>query len=122
MQGKLLNDDKLLYSVYLQPNLNGVIRKDRTKLDFVKFLHAAAFGPTNKTWTKAVNNNYYTTWPGLTSNFISKHLPLSISTACGHMKQEFKATNPQSKLKTKMTSFLLPMCPLKNKSGYICNV
>ena len=99
IQEQFFRDNELLHSVYLQPNMNVVIRKDRTKQDLVKFLHAAAYGPTNKTWTKAVNNNNYTTWLGLTSNLINKHLPPSISTSRGHMKQEFEGIQSTKQIK-----------------------
>ena len=49
IKGQLLKDNKLLHSVYLQPNLNLVIRESTTKWDLVTFLHAAGYGPTNKT-------------------------------------------------------------------------
>ena len=82
-----------------------VITKDRTKQDLVKFLHVAAYGPTNKTWTNAVNNNNYTTWPGLTTGFIKKHLPPSKSIFGGHMKQDFKGIQSTKQIKNNNNFF-----------------
>ena len=37
------------------------------------------------TWTKAIENGQYITWPGLTSKLVRKHLPLSEETTLGHL-------------------------------------
>ena len=68
--------------------LNVIIRKNKTKKDLVKFLHAAAWSPVTDTWIKAIKNNHFTTWPGLSPELVRKHLPPSVATAEGHMKQE----------------------------------
>ena len=44
--------------------------------------------PVVSTWIKAIDNNQFTTWPGLTAELVCKHLPLSIATTQGHLKQE----------------------------------
>ena len=72
------------------PKLNVILRKDKTKEELVKFLHGAVCSPTSPTWIKAINNNHFTTWPGLTSKLVTKHLPPSVATAEGHIKQEQK--------------------------------
>lgn len=51
----------------------------KTKKDLVKFLH---------TWIKAINNNHFTTWPGLSPELVRKQLLPSVTTAEGHMQQE----------------------------------
>ena len=68
--------------------LNVIIRKQQTKEDLAKFLHAACFSPVKSTFIKAINNNHFTTWPGLNSPLIQKHLRPSIATTKGHLKQE----------------------------------
>jgi len=37
---------------------------------------------------QAIKNNNLITWPGLTVNLITKHLPKSIATTQGHLKSE----------------------------------
>ena len=74
----------------LSPKLSVIIRKDKTKADLATYLHAACFSPTTDTFIKAIKNNHFITWPGLTQQLIQKHLPPSIDTAKGHIKQEFK--------------------------------
>ena len=35
---------------------------------------------------------FFSTWPGLTSKLITKHLPLSVNTALGHLRQQYQNT------------------------------
>ena len=67
--------------------MNVILRKDTTKKDLVTFLHRAVCSPVLSTWVQAIDNNHFTTWPGL-SKLVKKHLPKSIATAEGHIKQE----------------------------------
>ena len=69
---------------------NIVIRDNQPKKDLITFLHAACGAPVPSTWVKAVKNNNFTTWPGISQKLITKHLPSSIATAKGHMKREFQ--------------------------------
>ena len=59
----------------------------RTKTDLITYLHLASWSPTIDTWTKAIDNGYFTTFPGLDSATVRKHLPKSISTTKGHMRK-----------------------------------
>ena len=70
------------------PSLAVIIRKDTTKSDLAQYLHAACFSPVLNTWEKAIKNNHFSTWPGLTAHLVCKHLPISPSTVQGHLKQE----------------------------------
>ena len=58
----------------------------RTKVDLATYLHMCAWSPTPDTWIKSIDKNFFTTWPGLTSQLIRKHLPKSIPTSKGHQK------------------------------------
>jgi hypothetical protein len=49
-----------------------------------------------KTWCKAIDNNFFLTWPGLTSQAVWKHLPKSEVTAIGHLhmiRKSIRSTN-----------------------------
>jgi hypothetical protein len=73
---------------------------DELKTNAVKFLHAACFSPTTDTWTKAIKQDFFKTWPVLTAPVVSKHLPKSVATAMGHMDQQRKnvrSTKPKPK-------------------------
>ena len=50
------------------------------------------------TWCKAIDAGYFTTWPGLTSNLVCKHLPVSIEMAKCHLqlaRQHVQSTRNQ---------------------------
>lgn len=40
------------------------------------------------TWIKAIKDNQFTIWPGLTIDLVTNHLPASIFTAEGNQQQE----------------------------------
>ena len=63
-------------------------QKKQTKTNLARYLHAACFSPVRSTWKKGIENNHFSTWPGLTSQLILKHLPLSQATVQGHIKRE----------------------------------
>ena len=65
-----------------------IIRKKQTHHDLIRYLHAACFAPVPSTWKKAIQNNNFITWPGLTVDLINKHLPPSIATVRGHVHRE----------------------------------
>ena len=62
----------------------------KTLTDLVHYFHRACFSPVVKTWTQAIDAGFFTTWPGLTSALVRKHLPKSVATAKGHLRQDRK--------------------------------
>eukprot|EP00956_Cyclotella_meneghiniana_P042186 scaffold248388_cov50-Cyclotella_meneghiniana.AAC.4 len=58
-----------------------------SKAKLIQFLHQCAFSPPASTWIKAINNNQFASWPGLTADAVRKYLPESTATAKGHMKK-----------------------------------
>ena len=60
--------------------------KISTNSDIFCYLHRAAFSPVISTWTAAIDAGYYTTWPGLTSQIVRKHLPKALTTDQGHLR------------------------------------
>jgi hypothetical protein len=62
----------------------------KTKTQLIDFLHRSCFSPPISTWTKAIDNNFFTTWPGLTSEAVRKFLPKSLATAKSHLKKSPK--------------------------------
>ena len=63
----------------------------------VQFLKMACFSLVVDTWCKAIDAGYFTTWTGLTSKLVRKHLPKSIETAKG---QDIPLTQPVNKKPT----------------------
>ena len=76
-----------------------LINDNKTKQELASFYHAALFSPVESTLLRAIKRNHFTSWPDLTSDLITKHLPKSIATAKGHTKlqrQGIKSTKPVS--------------------------
>ena len=60
-----------------------------SKVRLVQYLHQAAFSPPKATLIKAVHNNPFVTWPGLTVKAVQKYLPeSSLATDKGQMKRQ----------------------------------
>ena len=53
----------------------------------IKYLHQFLFCPTKRTLIKAINNNQFTTWPGLTGHVTTKYLQDAPTTEKGHVKR-----------------------------------
>jgi hypothetical protein len=68
----------------------------------VRFYHAAAGFPTKPTWIKAIKNNQYASWPGLTADVVARHYPDSKETPKGHGRKA-----PSSQRSTKTTTLAL---------------
>lgn len=69
---------------------NGILRLDQPKADLASYHHAALGSPVSSTLLRAIRRGHLTTWPGLTTQLIAKHLPKSIATTLGHQDQEAK--------------------------------
>ena len=58
-----------------------------SKASLIQYLHQAAFSPPKATLLKALHNNQFVMWPGLTVKAVQKYLPESSpATDKGHMK------------------------------------
>ena len=84
------NNQRLTHVNISSPSLNMILQKDTTKKDLITFLHGAMCSPVPSTWIKAISNHHFTTWPGLTTSLVRKHLKPSVATAKGHLNQERK--------------------------------
>ena len=62
--------------------------------------HATLGAPVVTTLIKAIDINQLTSFPGLTSNGIRKHLPKSIQTTMGHLHKVRKNLQPTDKVTT----------------------
>jgi hypothetical protein len=68
----------------------------KTISKLIQFLHATAGSPPVKTWCNAIDSNFFSTWPGLTSQAVRKHLPKSEATTMGHLHMIRKGTRSTS--------------------------
>jgi hypothetical protein len=69
---------------------NGILRLDKTKQELAMYYHATLGSPVPSTLLRAIRRGHLTTFPQLTTNLITKHLPKSLSTVFGHQDQEAK--------------------------------
>ena len=53
----------------------------------IQYLYAAASFPTKATWVKAIKEDNFVGWPGLTVADVNPHFPESNKAQKGHMKQ-----------------------------------
>ena len=60
-----------------------------SKADLIQYMHRFTFIPVVITWTQAIDAGYFSTWPGLTSDLVRKHLPKSLANAKSHLKIRF---------------------------------
>ena len=56
----------------------------KTQPELVRYYHAAAGFPTKPTWIKAIKNQQYALWPGLTVDVVARHYPNSEETPKRH--------------------------------------
>ena len=63
----------------------GNVYHTSSRAEWIQYLHQACFSPVVATWCKAINNNQFLSWPGLTSDAVRKYLPALTATIKGHM-------------------------------------
>ena len=81
-------DTEIAYHIKELEKCNVIIRKKQPKSQLAQYLHATCMSPVPSTFIRAINNNNFISWPGLTPQLISKHLPKKIATVQGHLKSE----------------------------------
>ena len=100
--------------------MNLIIHKNFTKNELSQYLHGCCFSPTISTFTTAIKNGNFSTWPGLTENLISKMLP-SPNTAKGHLNQEM-ANLQSTKIKDDKDFFPVPESPNMKTNLFIASL
>jgi hypothetical protein len=83
-----------LWSIPIRSSLshqtNGILRTDQVRSKLATYHHTTLGGPVSSTLLPAIRRSHLTTFPGLDTRLISKHLDRSISTTLGHQDQEAK--------------------------------
>ena len=81
---KLIESNKVDHSinhfVKKDKQVNVIIKKKKIRMELAKYLYATYLYPLISTFTKAIANNNFSSWPGLTPKLILKYLPKSIYT------------------------------------------
>ena len=94
---------------------NGAIRDDATKHELATYLHASAFSPVTSTFDRAIIRGHYTTWPGISSSLITKHLEKSTSTSKGHLRMQQKNTKSTKVIAAPIDTDIAPPQEKENK-------
>ena len=79
-------------------SMNYIIHTDKSKHDLANYLHACCFSPCLSTFTRAIQNGNFLSWPGIEDLNFKKLLPNAEATAKGHLEQEMKhlqSTKPE---------------------------
>jgi len=71
-----------------------------TKADLAQYFHQCLFSPPTTTLLKAIKNDQLLSFPGLTPELITKHLPESTATWKGHMHRTRKGIRSTRKQDT----------------------
>jgi hypothetical protein len=86
----------------------------------IRYLHAAAGYPPEKTWTNVIKAGNYNTWPGLTATAVRCHFPELDKTQKGHVqKQRQKVRSTKIKVENKSTREKPPTREKKMHDIYI---
>jgi hypothetical protein len=116
-----------LWSIPLERHIhqaNEILRTDKVKAELASFHHATLGGPVPSTLLRAIRKVHLSTFPGLDTNLISKHLQKSISTSLEHQDQEAKnlrSTKTQSTpVATSETTDNDIASPLASRTNQIC--
>ncbi|GFH47516.1 hypothetical protein CTEN210_03991 [Chaetoceros tenuissimus] len=83
-----------------QPSANVLIDLQQSKKELASFYHGVLGGPVKTTFLNALRKGFFTNWPGLTTELISKHLDPKIYTAKGHIAQEKQGLRSTSQTDT----------------------
>ena len=65
--------------------LNYIITKDKTKTDLARYLHGTAFSPRISTFSKAICNGNFVTWPGIEDLNFDRLIGTTIASELGHL-------------------------------------
>ena len=68
----------------------GGVYECRSKGTFVDYHHASCWRPTISGWVKEITKNFFTSWPGLSSDLVLKYLNKKQATILGNLKQPRK--------------------------------
>ena len=77
-----------LWDVPLQhkkETINYVLKQNKTQFELAQYLHACAFSPAMDTFTKAIKNGNFISWPGINDFNFKSLIKTTVATAKGHL-------------------------------------
>ena len=85
---KLYHMQQLQTMIYLTKNkLANSAYRQQTLTQLTAYLHACVGSIPPNTWMKTIAKEWSSSWPGLTTTVVHKHLPKSPMTIMGHMNR-----------------------------------
>jgi hypothetical protein len=85
---------------------NGILRLDLPKQELAVFHHMILGSPGRRIYLlRAIRRGHLLSFPGLTTELITKHLPKSVATVLGHQDQEAR------NIRSTRGTFILPVIP-----------
>ena len=68
----------------------GIVYECKSKGTLVNYHHASCWRPTQSGWVKSITKNFFTSWPGLSSDLLLKYLTKKQATILWHLQQPRK--------------------------------
>ena len=104
----------------------------KSKVTIVGYHHTSCWIPTKSEWVKEITKNFFTFWPGLSSDLVLKYLNKKQATILGHLKHPRKGlqytqkkehqantqTEPESEQFTPTKKFSTHQSCFPKKSGF----
>ena len=92
LQGYRNNSDGL-WDVQLSngppaPSINAIITKNQSKQKLAQYYHSCCFSPCISTFTEAIKNGNFMSWPGLQDLNLYRNMKKTIATSMGRLDQE----------------------------------
>ena len=89
-----------LMAEFLNPDgcFAGNVHECKSKVTLVDYHHASCWSPTQFRWVKPPPKNFFTSWPGLSSDLVLKYFNKKQATTLRHLQQPRKGPrNTQKK-------------------------
>ena len=69
---------------------NAIINKNQSKQQLAEYYHRCCFSPNIRTFTEAIKNGNFMSWPALQSLNLYRHMKKTMATSMGHLDQEYQ--------------------------------
>ena len=79
-----------LHFTHANINKANHITPTKNMQDMIQYLHASCFFPVKSTWLDVIGKGFFKTWPGVTTQNVTKYLLKNEFIERGHMRQKFK--------------------------------
>ena len=67
---------------------NAIVQKKQSKQNLASYYHQSCFSPCIRTFTEAIKNGNFDSWPGLNDLKLYNHMTRTLATSMGHLDQQ----------------------------------